>query len=188
MSITKLEDNVGTGQSLLGSVLHSRVDAQGIVPKTVTRVFIAASLASGSVPSQEICDFHAVFLGETDTDVTGLFLLVQRDSCIHALEASPETITALLRHMLGTPMFSGITIVSAVEDCPSRCFASWSYRSVALPQEPMLGEAATVLAATGVAHAVCRGLTQCGVAMKQVVSESVRVAHRRKKVGFHAIR
>ena len=169
-----MQENVGVGQSLLELVLHSRVKRDAVVPKTVTRIVIAAA-ACNRAEVQDVCEFHAAFLGATDVDVTGLLLVQPGGASIHALEASPETVNALLRHIVGSPLFGAVSVVSSVEDCPHRCFGTWAYRAVSLSPEGALGEAASGgAAAAAVAHAVSRGLVQCGSAMKQVAAESVR--------------
>lgn len=63
-------DNVGAGASTLDFILRSRVDAAGVVGKTVTRLLFVGKMARGA-SQQEVADVQAQCLSETDTDVTG---------------------------------------------------------------------------------------------------------------------
>jgi hypothetical protein len=97
----------------------------GVIPKTATK--------------HQLCDLHASFLTEIEADVSGLMLL-QQTTFINLIEATPDVIHLLLRHLQlelqsPTACVSSIRIVACSEDCPNPAFVSWSYRSITMPAE-----------------------------------------------------
>ena len=134
-----LYDTGGAGLSLLDTILHTRVSADGIVSRTVSRLLYVCQYAAGIRP-QELCEQQAQLLSEADPEATG-FLLVQPLSMWGLVETSPEAVAALLRWAVarqapGIAQLRSCRIVAQIEDCPSREFGSWCYRSVVLPPEP----------------------------------------------------
>jgi hypothetical protein len=67
-------------------------------------------------------------------------MLLQTTSFFNLIEASPDAIYALLRHLdtlskADSPLVTDLKVISAVDDCPRRAFQSWSYRSPSLAPE-----------------------------------------------------
>lgn len=126
------------GKSSLLDVVKRRFD-EGLGRESVTRMLYIGIIPAG-VDKRTVCDSHVEFLEEMDADVSGL-MLVQQNTVLNLIEAAGDVVTALLRHMhteslRESPCISDVRIVSVVEDCPSRAFVSWSYRSVSLAAEP----------------------------------------------------
>lgn len=109
----------------------SRLLYVGLIPATATK--------------QQICDSHKSLLEDIDADVSGLMLLQSR-SFLNLIEATPDVIGALLRHVQlecenpDAPCMSDVRVVACTEDCPTRAFVSWSYRSINLPSEAVVLE------------------------------------------------
>lgn len=163
---TPLYDTVGSGLSFLDTVLHARVNAQGIVEKTLTRMLLVGKITQGSASNAglELQRAHSL-VGAEAPDTTGLLVLAP-GSFFDLLESPVETVVALLRELCavtkrGDAPFDSLRVVACVEDCPSRCFGPWSLREVVVPSEaPVnLEDASTVQLAvdlmsalTGVGH------------------------------------
>jgi hypothetical protein len=154
MAENPLFDTVGAGLSFLDTVLHSRVNPQGVVEKTLTRLLYVGLLTQAP---QAVFDLHAGLSSSTDT--TGL--LVALPSSFFGLVESPsEDVISLLRHLeaAATQGSSGITslrVVACIEDCPSRYFGPFSCRSVVTPTEaPPNLEEGTIGLATDMMAAV----------------------------------
>jgi len=135
-----LYDTAGAGLSLLDTILHTRVSLEGVVSRTVTRLLYACKYSSGASP-QELCEHQAQLLSDADPEATGL-LLVQPTSFWGFVETSPETVAALLRWIDseltrtdGEGRLRSCRVIVQIEDCPSRAFGPWSYRSLMLPPE-----------------------------------------------------
>lgn len=180
MAMQPLQDNAGAGISLLDSILHARVSQTGVVLPTLTRLLYVAKLSTTAVVS-EICDFHAQFLAEVDSDVTGL-LVIQAGSLLNIIESSPEAVTALLRHLReeasrgDEARIQSVRVIGFTEDVPERQFSPWAYTSVSVPPEGTVnieGEPALLLCAT-----LYRTMVQVGQQLKeggQTVCERVRL-------------
>ena len=105
---------------------------------------------------KDVCLYHKNFLKEIDADVTGLMILHQ-DCFLNLVEGGPDVVMALLRHVqknLSSPSASlnSVRILASTEDCPSRAFVTWSFRSVKLPKSdtpPDLEAEEPVMAAYG---------------------------------------
>lgn len=133
MELHPLRDTAGAGLSLLDTILHTRVGLDGVVSRTVSRVAYVCKYSASASP-QELCERQAQLLSDTDPEATGL-LLVQARSFWGVLESSPETVAALFRWMSAESKISSCRVILQIEDCPSRAFGPWSYRSVMLPSE-----------------------------------------------------
>lgn len=127
-----------------------------------TRESVTRLLYVGEIPKtttkQEICDYHKSFLTEIGADVSGLMLL-QSTTFLNLIEATPDVIIALLRHMqlemenAEAPCIANVRVVANTEDCPTRAFVSWSYRSVSLPpQASDLGDTDIVTSSFNMYH------------------------------------
>lgn len=154
MAENPLFDTVGAGLSFLDTVLHARVNPQGVVEKTLTRLLYVGTLTG---PAQTVFDLHASFGFSADT--TGL-LVAQSSSFLGLVESPSEDAVALVRHLehVSAQSNAGVAslrIVACVEDCPSRYFGPFSCRSVATPAEapPNLDEG-TIGVATDMMAAV----------------------------------
>lgn len=140
MELQPLHDTAGTGLSLLDTILHTRVAIDGVVNRTVSRVLYVCKYSPGASP-QALCEKHAHLLSDADPEATG-FLLVQPNSFWGCLESSPETVAELFRWIdtelgprLGDGSIRSCRIVAQIEDCPTRAFCPWNYRSLVLPSE-----------------------------------------------------
>jgi hypothetical protein len=137
---TPLYDTVGSGLSLLDTVLHARVNAHGIVEKTLTRMLIVGKIGSGrSVDANfDLRVAHSSSLGDS-SDTTGL-LVMQANSFFNLIETPVEMAIELLRTLTaaarrGNSSFNSLRVVACVEDCPNRYFGPWSLREVSVPSE-----------------------------------------------------
>jgi hypothetical protein len=129
-------DTAGAGQSLLDTVLHTRMSGRdGVVFENFTCLALVGRLPAG-MPPLEICDFHARVLTEVDPTVTGL-LVVQPGSFLGVVESSPECVAALLRRLQASYGASvPMRILGFTEDVPLKRFGPWTFSSVRLPAEP----------------------------------------------------
>lgn len=80
--------------------------------------------------------YHKNFLKEIDADVTGLMILHQ-ECFLNLVEGGPDVVMALLRHVhknvsSAAPTIGDVRVLASTEDCPSRAFVTWSFRSVKL--------------------------------------------------------
>jgi hypothetical protein len=139
-----LYDTAGAGLSLLDTILHTRVNLDGVVSRTVSRVVYVCKYSSTASPA-DLCEQQAQLLSDSDPEATGL-LVIQPKSFWGILESSPETVAALMRWMAAEmsptasaaagrpePRVKSCRIVCQIEDCPTRGFGPWSYRSMVLP-------------------------------------------------------
>jgi hypothetical protein len=123
-------------KSLL-DVIQARFEAGG-GRESLTRMLYVGAIPK-SATKHQVCDYHANFLTEIEADVSGLMLL-QQNSFVNLIEATPDVIHALLRHLQvetenPAGCISSVRIVACSEDCPNPAFVSWSYRSISLPVE-----------------------------------------------------
>jgi len=138
-ALQPLFDTAGAGLSLLDTILHTRVSAEGVVSRTTTRLFYICKYAAGTSP-QELCELQARLLSDADPEATGL-LVVLPTTFWGVLESSPEAVALLLRWAQAEvgagpgARLLACRIVAQIEDCPVRAFGPWSYRSMALPAE-----------------------------------------------------
>jgi len=85
---------------------------------------------------KDVCLYHKNFLKEIDADVTGLMILHQ-ECFLNLVEGGPDVVMALLRHVhknvtSASPNISSVRVLASTEDCPTRAFVTWSFRSVKL--------------------------------------------------------
>lgn len=163
-----LHDTAGAGLSLLDTILHQRVDASGVVAKTVTRLCYAARL-DALANSADIADLHAAHLAEADADVTGI-LIIQQRSCLCLIEAAPETVTGLMRILAAeterpSPRIVTARVIAHTEDCPARCCPPWTAHTLALPGEAAVDVDAEAPAA--LATQLYRTLQQIGTQLRE---------------------
>lgn len=123
--------------SLLDTVQRRFQDEGG--RESVTRLMYIGLIPKGS-SLKSVCQYHETFLKDIDADVSGLMIL-QQDSFLNLIEAAPDAIMALMRHINKqreetSPCLTSVRVLASSEDCPSRAFVSWSYRSVSLKAEP----------------------------------------------------
>lgn len=126
-----------TAEKSLLDVVQARFDAGG-GRESLTRMLYVGSIPKTATKHQ-VCDYHASFLTEIEADVSGLMLLLQT-SFVNLIEATPDVINALLRHLQQetespTACITNVRIVACSEDCPNPAFVSWSYRSISMPPE-----------------------------------------------------
>lgn len=172
-----LFDTVGAGLSFLDDVLHAvrwpcsfttvtlsqtplpyvslqRVNPQGVVEKTLTRLLYVGLLTQ---PPQAVFDLHAGLSSSADT--TGL-LVALPSSFLGLVESPSEDVVSLLRHLegavtQGSAGISSLRVVACIEDSPSRYFGPFSCRSVVTPAEaPPNLEEGTIGLATDMMAAV----------------------------------
>lgn len=122
--------------SLLDTIQKRFADEGG--RESVTRLLYIGTIPKTSTP-RIVCSYHEDFLKEIDADVSGLMIL-QPDTFLNLIEAAPDAIMALLRHIAkqddeAEPALDNVRVLASSEDCPSRAFVSWSYRSVNLKPE-----------------------------------------------------
>lgn len=127
-----------TGEKSLLDVIQARFDGNG-GRESLTRMLYVGVIPKTATKHQ-VCDLHAQFLTDIEADVSGLMLL-QATTFINLIEATPDVINALLRHIQlqtesPTACVSSVRIVACSEDCPNPAFVSWSYRSITMPAEP----------------------------------------------------
>lgn len=161
MALQPLRDTAGAGLSLLDVTLHSRVDPTGVVPKTRTRLLLAFKHEGNG---EELGELISTTLSEIDADVMGL-MVVQATSAWTIIEASPETVSALVRFLdgeakSGGPRFEEVRIVSMTEDTPIAAFGAWTYRMVTLPTEAVVDLEAEPLVV--IVSRLLRGLVAMG--------------------------
>ena len=122
--------------SLLDTIETKLEESKGY--EGVSRVLYVANISRNS-SKQHICNFHKTFLKDIGADASGLMVL-QQSTFLNLLEATPDIIAAVMRHLheeatSDAPSITDVKIVAYVDDCPSRAFMSWSYRSVTLQPE-----------------------------------------------------
>jgi len=125
--------------SLLDTIQKRFADEGG--RESVTRLLYIGLIPKTS-SQRAVCTYHEEFLKEIDADVSGLMIL-QADTFLNLIEAAPDAIMALLRHIAKQaeeerPCLETVRVLASSEDCPSRAFVSWSYRSVNLKAEMSL--------------------------------------------------
>jgi hypothetical protein len=171
---TPLYDTVGSGLSLLDTVLHSRVNAQGIVEKTLSRMLVVGKIAAGRA-AEASADLRAAHSRVESPDTTGL-LVVQAGSFFDLVESPVETVAELLRVLTSIAQrenatFGSLRVVACVEDCPNRYFGPWALREVTVPSEgPVnLEDGSTISLAVD----LVAGITSVGQQLMSLMGHSV---------------
>jgi hypothetical protein len=119
--------------SLLQCVARRFDDEDG--RESVTRLLYVGTVPKASKTMlQALCTYHESFLKDIDADVSGLMVL-QADTFLNLIEATPEVVIALLKHLDAEASRPGgiienLRVVACAEDCPTHCFTSWSFRPV----------------------------------------------------------
>lgn len=124
-----------SGEKSLLDVIQARFDAGG-GRESLTRMLYVGTIPK-TATKHDVCNMHKDFLIEYNAEVSGLMLL-QPASFLNLVEALPDVINALLRHLQldmesATPTVASIRVLACSEDCPNPVFASWSYRSINMP-------------------------------------------------------
>ena len=88
---------------------------------------------------RQVCDYIARFLEVRDPEMRGL-LIIQARSMLQVVEAAPEVVVSLLRHLQAStsavePVIEAVRVIAHTEDVPERVFGPWTYVTLSLPSE-----------------------------------------------------